>query len=308
MSLGRGRRWLLVVATAGVCAALASAAAGVQPPARVAACQGRYLLQCSEKVAAFNDYFIATTTAVLDDELVETKAPLHLSDPALGQFWRFEASAATACSLLSFEFGNEISDPNFEAIAPVVQLPKVSVKPDRVVDRRLAATLTRLMQAAQQEVVDLQALDIAMNRATAARYQRSREDWVKWQEAAAAGFASRTASALGRVTKGELAAAKAFARHKLLFGVGPVDLKLAQQTVRKHGFTAKLVATMRSLGMDGAAISLAEQGFRKANPGQQSFSLTDELRSAAVIKEQRAFASSLRGFAKRIPPAGKPPS
>jgi hypothetical protein len=172
----------------------------------------------------------------------------------------------------------------------------------------MARVLTRLMAAEQREVVDLNAVNTAMNRATAARYQRGREDWVKWQLAAAAGFARKTAGSVGPVIRAEHAVAKAFTKHKLPFGVGSVDLKLAQRNVRKHGLAPKLVAVLKGLGMNAGEVKIAQRTFLKSNFGQLSFSLTEQLGSSTTAKKQRGFVAALRHFASRIPPAGKPPA
>jgi hypothetical protein len=147
-----------------------------------------------------------------------------------------------------------------------------------------------------------------LNRATAARYLRGREDWVKWQLSAAAGFAAKTAASIAPIIKAERAAGKALARHKLLFGVGSEDLKLAQRQVRAHGFAPKLVAIMQQLGLTATDIALARHQFETTNFGNLSFSLTQELYLPQVIAGQRGFAAALRHLAARIPPAGEPPA
>jgi hypothetical protein len=110
------------------------------------------------------------------------------------------------------------------------------------------------------------------------------------------------------VIRAERAVAKAFSKHKLPFGVGAVDLKLAQRNVRKHGLARKLVAVLKSLGMNAGEVDIAQRTFLKTNFGQLSFSLTEQLGAAATAKKQRGFVGALRHFATRIPPAGKPPT
>lgn len=247
-------------------------------------------------------------TSVLDLELFETKTPLHLSNSSLAQFWRFEASAAAARGSLEFVLGSELTDLNFEAIQPIVKLPKPSVAHKGIVDRKTARALSRLMQAEQQEVLALGALCTALNRATAARYERGRSDWVKWQLAAAAGFARKTAAAIGRVTKAEGPASRALIRHKLLFGVGAVDLKLAQRNVRKHGLARKVVADMKQLGLTQALIAHVQAEFLATKAANLSFSLSGQLAAPKAIAGEKAAAAQLRHFAARIPPASKPPA
>jgi hypothetical protein len=270
--------------------------------------QGRFLLQCSEKDAIFGDSIDWSHLAILDFEPFEVKLPLHLSNPSLAQFLRFEACTAAARGELEFEFGSEIVDTNFESVAPIAKLPKPSVGPHGIVTGKLARTLSRLMQAEQQEVLALGALDTAMNRATAARYERGREDWVSWQEAAAARFASTAASAIGRVIPAEKAASKALVKAKLLFGVGSRDLQLAKRNVRAHGLAAKLVAIMTRLGLTPTLLAQVKHSFLTTKAINLSFSLSEELATPHLIAEQQAAATGLRHFAKRIPPAPKPPS
>lgn len=285
--------------------ALLAASSGAAP---AASCPGRVLLQCSEKLGVFGDDVLWAHEAVLDTELFETRTPLHLSNPSLAQFWRFEAATATARGLLEYLLGSEISDPNFEAIAPVAKLPKPSVHAHGFVSRGEAVTLTRLMVAEQREVLDLGAVDTAMNRATAARYERGRQDWVSWQEAAAAGFATRTAASIAPVIKAQRAVSKAFTKRRLLFGVGSEDLKLAQRNVRKHGLAPKLTAVMTALGLNTGELKIAKRTFLNTSFGQASFSLTQQLGAATAATKQKALAASLRHFANRVPPASKPPS
>jgi hypothetical protein len=278
------------------------------PPAQAASCPGRFLLQCSEKLGVFPAYVLWTHLGVLDTELFETKTPLHLSNPSLAAFWRFEAASATARGLLDYEFGAELSDPNFEAIAPIVKLPRASVPAHGIVSRGMARVLSRLMAAEQREIECLTALNTAMNRATAARYQRGREDWVRWQLAAAAGFARKTAGSIGPEIRAQRAVASMFTKHKLPFGIGSEDLKLGQRRVRRHGLAPKLVAVMKGLEMNSGEIKIATRTFLKANFGGLSFSLTQQLGAATTGQKERGFAAVLRHFADRIPPASQPPT
>ena len=49
---------------------------------------------------------------------------------------------------------------------------------------------------------------------------RGRSDWIAWQLASAARFASRTAAAVGRVIRAAAAVSRILVSHRLLFGVG----------------------------------------------------------------------------------------
>jgi hypothetical protein len=152
-------------------------------------------------------------------------------------------------------------------------------------------------------------MDMAMNRATYARYFETRKDWVAWQQSAAAGYAIRAAAALGQVIRGQQAVARGLIAKHLLFGVGVTDLKLAQRRVRRHGFARWLVRAMHRVGLDSNAIARIQHDFVAIKPGGVlSFSLTGLLESPPLLSKERMFQSTLREFAARIPPAGRPPS
>jgi hypothetical protein len=163
------------------------------------------------------------------------------------------------------------------------------------------------MQAEQNEIINLQALDTSMDRAGTAYYMRGRQDWVKWQQAAAAGFASRAAGAIGNVIRWQRVVTAALMRRNRPFGVGSTDLKLAQRQVRQHGFVRPLVTTMQQLGV-GSAIPVLQREFQNASFQTLSFNVSQVLSDSAVIAAQRAFADALRHYAARIPPASKPPA
>jgi hypothetical protein len=200
----RPRRWGLIVSlTALACVLLARGAT------QAASCPGRKLLTCAEKQQAFADDTQWDHSFVLDLELFEVAGPpLHLSNPSLAQFWRFETSAAAARSAAEFELQYEIADPNFEAIAAVPRIAAPKLGAHGFIDRRTAARLSWLMAAEQSEVLNLQALVTSINRATEASYLRGRGDWVAWQSAAAAMFASRAAGAIDRVVRNQRAVAR----------------------------------------------------------------------------------------------------
>lgn len=296
------RRLLVAGAFVACCSAAPAGAA-------TSACQGgRYLLQCGEKLAIFNDNITWVHAAVLDVEPFEARTSLPLGNPALRHFWSFEAASATARAELEYELSSEISDQDFEGIVNRPTLPNPVVHPAGVIDRRTAAKLSRLMLAEQQEVLNLEAMDTAMNRATAARYLRGRQDWVAWQEASAAGYARRAAAAVLRVVKAQRPAAAALEGKHLLFGVGSTDLKVAQRHVRHRGFAPVLSAAMARLQLPSLLVIQARQGFVTANFGTLSFSLTQFFSAANVYAAERQFAAALRHFAARIPAVSKPPS
>jgi hypothetical protein len=164
------------------------------------------------------------------------------------------------------------------------------------------------MQAEQSEVLNLAALGISLDRATAASYLRARADWTKWQESTAAGFALSAAGATERSISSQRRVTAALLRKHLPFGVGSVDLRLAQRAVREHGFVSPLVAAMHRFGLTDASIASFSTEFRQANIGQSSFNVSEVLSQSDVITGELRLASILRQFAARIPPASKPPS
>jgi hypothetical protein len=302
------------LAPRGLAAAIAAtavilAAALGSAPAGAATCPGRFLLSCSEKQALFPDAVTWQRGYVLDFEIFETKTSLPLWNRALNGFWRFEAATAAARGELEYGLASEVYDSDFEQLPSVPNLPLPSVRPWGVVNRKLARHMSWLMQAEQRYVLWLDAMDTAMNRATFARYNQTRKDWVAWQESSAAGYAIRAAAALGQVIKQQPVVARELIAKRLLFGVGVTDLKLSQRRVRRHGFARFLVRAMRRLGLTGPAIAHIQSHFVSIKPqGGFSFSLTGLLDSAPLLSKERAFQSTLREFAARIPPAGRPPS
>jgi hypothetical protein len=293
------------VFTAGVvvacCAPTADAASSTCPG-------GRGVLQCGERQQILPDSITWGHAYVLDFELFETKTSLPLNNPALNQFWHFEAATAAARGELEFELDSQLTDQNFEQLATVPTPRKPLLKPSKVVTRSLARTLTRLMTAEQQEVVNLEALATALNRATYAHYSANRQDWMRWQLGSAAGFARNIAAAIPNVIKAQKAAASALVAKKLLFGVGTTDLKLAQRRVRKYGLQRGLVTVMQRLGLSSLLITDIVKGFVSIHPTTISFSLSELLSAPKAITREQQFAAALKHFAARTPSAGKPPS
>jgi hypothetical protein len=277
-------------------------------PAAAAGCPGRQLLTCWEKGQTFADDANWTHAFVLDLELFETSLPVHLNNPALRSFWRFETSTAAARSAYELELQYELADPDFEAIATVPALPRRGVARGGVVDRRTAAALTALMRAEQSEVVDLKALVTSMNRATEASYLRGRSDWVAWQLSAAARFAARTAGAVSNVIRAQWAATRALKRRHLLFGVGSEDLKLAQRQLRHHGLAPAVSSALNALGLSDSEIAFCLTQFKTTSFGALSFSLAQILSQPSTIAGEQGFRAALRHFAARTPPASRPPS
>ncbi len=269
---------------------------------------GRSLLQCGEKQGIYNDAFNWAAGGVLDLVLFETRLPVPLKNPALARFWRFETATALARYGLEFASVQQLTDPDFEHLAPAATLPAPAVRAGGVVTRQMAAAMSRLMLAEQQEVVNLGAFNTALNRATAALIERSRADWVAWQASAAAGFALHAAAAIGRVRVAERALTRSLVHARLLFGVGPVDLRRAQRYVRAHGLARSVTDVMTTLGVPPILLALIKDGFVNAGLGPTSFSLSQYFSSPTVTAGEKRCADALRHFAARIPRAGRPPS
>jgi hypothetical protein len=300
----------IAAAAAAVACASCVAVSGsdAKPLSAQAACGGRALLTCAEQSQSFPDAVNWAHGFVLDAELFETPLAARIHTPALKQFWLFEAATAAARAEYEFAFGSEITDQNFEEVFQPPKLPKPVVHKGRVVSRKLAAALTALMQAEQAEVLNLYAVDVALNRATEARYLRGREDWVKWQEATAAGYARRTAATIGGVIRAQRRASRGLLRSHLPFGVGSADLNLAHRNVRKYGLARSMVSLMHSFGFDSSLVSHIAQYFRQTSFGSLSFSLSEFLGAAQQISGESEFRSALTHFADRVPPAVRPPS
>jgi hypothetical protein len=292
-----------------ILAACAVAVAVALPTsAGAAGCPGRQLLTCSEKSQTFADDANWTHAFVLELELFETRLPVHLSNPALASFWRYETSASAARSAYELELQYELSDPDFETVATVAPAPRPALAPRGIVDRRTAAALSALMRAEQAEIVDLHALVTSMNRATEATYIRGRSDWVAWQLSAAAGFSARTAGAIGRVIRAQRVATAALRHRGLPFGVGSEDLKLAQRQIRRHGLAARIDSALQAQGLTAPEIAFCVREFAGTSFGQMSFSLSQIISEPSTIAGERGFAAALKRFSARVPRASKPPS
>ncbi len=282
-----------------VCALIAAGGAGA------ASCPGRALVNCYEKTEVFNDEVTWFHAFELDIEPFEISAPFRLGNPALGQFWRFETSTAAARAFYELEFGYEYGDPNFEQAASPPALPKPVVYAHGVVDRRLARKLSRLMQAEQSEVTNLEALDTSLDRATEASADRTRSDWVAWQMWLAAGYANRAAGAISNVIADQRVATKSLVSHGLLYGVGSADLSFAQQHVRARGINPSVLGVMQQFGLADQTSKFV-QALEQANFGSLSFSLSQFFSQQSTITAEQNFQAALKELAGRIPEAAQP--
>ena len=302
------RRFVLGCAVLSAAAAGAASAAGAAAPTSNGCQQGRTILQCSEKLEIYQGSYTASIGGFGDLILFETKLPLPISNPALSRFWSYQAATSIAAAELDSSIINQETDDNIEQIATRANLRAPVVQASGVVDSRTAAALSRLLLAEQQQVVNLEAMETALNRATAAQIERQRPDWARYQQSAAGGFALHAAAATGRMITLQKAASQALVAKKLLFGVGPVDLKMAQQTVKKaREFIPMIGSLLLGFGVTTPMIGAAEVQFVLANLGPTSVSLSQYLDSTTLIGGERNLITALRHYAARIPHAGRPP-
>jgi hypothetical protein len=266
---------------------------------------GRSLLACSEKVGLYYDSVNSAIGGLGATELFQAPRPLHLSNPALAQFWRFEA--ASGITRYGFELGiaSQSGDQNFEQVQPAASPPAPVVAPHGIVTRRMAGAMTRLMRAEQREDVNLVAMDVALNRATYA-LQASRSDWAHYQAYVAAGYARRAAAAIAGVIPAQRAVTKVLVRARLMFGVGGADQRAAQRYVRRHGFPSRIQQIMVSLGMDQITLAFVRYGFLHAKLGPVTYSMSRYLSSSSLIAKEKQCRGALRHFANRTPAVAQP--
>jgi hypothetical protein len=277
-----------------------------RPVASVAAsCPGRPQLSCNLRAALYNDsvnWAIGGFEAVA---LFEARRPLHLNNPALAQFWRFEAASGVTRYLFELAVGSQGNDLAFETVPQATRPSAPVIKRSGIVSRHLAAALSGLLGAEEQEIVNLVAMDVALNRATGATIN-SRPDWANYQTYVAARFARKVATAMNRLVSLQRAATRALLRVGLHFGVGEADQRAAQRYVRKHGWPRAIKQDMLALGMSSVTISIAKAAFVHGNLGITTYSLSQYLSSASVIKDEESCARALELFASQTPSAPVP--
>lgn len=305
------RGWRLTSLLVVCCLALVGVGQSVADTATAAAksCEkGRTLLQCGEKIGIFDDSYGAAIGGFGDLILFETKLPLPLGNPALSQFWKYQT--ATSLARVQFESGinNQLLDENIEQVPQRAKLSTPVVHASGVVDRRAAGALSSLLRAEQQQVVNLAAMNTALNRATAAQTTRTRSDWMNYQLSAAGGFALHAAAATRRMIRFQRRAERALVHSNLLFGVGPVDLRLAKRKVRRTKRIARSIATiLQYYGITGPLLGTTAEEFLLADLGPTSVSLSQYLGSSTLTLGERHLIRALRHFAARIPHHGRPP-
>jgi hypothetical protein len=266
---------------------------------------GRPELNCSERTALYYDAVNWAVGGFGSLDMFQAKRVLHLNNPALAQFWHFEA--ATAITRYEFEIGigSQGNDGAYETPATAAHLRAPKIRPSGIVGRHTAFVLARLLAAEQQEVVNLVAMDVALNRATGAQIS-GRPDWASYQTYSAAGLARRAAAAIGEVIPRQRAVTRALRALGLKFGVGPADTRAEQRYVRKHGFPAPVARIMLMLGNNAVTMTLAKSALVHAKPTTATYNMSQYLSSAGVIRNERNCARALVNFANGVSAAPRP--
>ena len=267
---------------------------------------GRPVFTCNQRIALYNDAVDWAIGGFDALDLFRAPKTLHLGNPALAAFWRYEAATAMSRYEYDLALGSPgTADTLFETPVQVARPPRPVIKPTGIVTGHMAGVMRRLVKAEQQEAVNLVAMDTALDRAIGAN-QRSRPDWSRYLGYVAAGFARRAAAAIGTVVPRQRAVTKVLVHAKLMFGVGPADQKAEARVVRKHGFPRAVTQAMLDMGVSPVVIRFARYSFVHAKPSSTTFSLSKYLSSASVIHRERQLASTLRAFATSVPAAPRP--
>jgi hypothetical protein len=295
--------WRRTTALALVVAAVAAAAVAV-PGAGAAAstgsCTGRSLLTCSEKDALFNASLLSDGAFALDSVLFELKLPVALSNPAINAFWRSDVSTNGALGIDDGLMINQLSDPDFEQVTTLPALSTPVVHRHGFITRKIARALTSAVDDEQTETLNVQAMLVSLDRATAASQQETRSDWLGYQEQKAAGFARTASAAIRRLIGAQRTVAGDFSRLRLRFGVGAVDLNLTRAKVKRSGLAPAITSGLRRLGATAAAITECAKGIA-ADKLDGTYSLTTQLDLATSLATERALANALSSFAASAP-------
>lgn len=269
-------------------------------------CPGRQALTCDERTALYNDAVSWALAGFGSLDLFRARRSQRLGNPALAAFWRYQAATGITRYEYDLAIGSPGTDLLFESPVQAAQPPAPAIKPTGIVTRSMARVMNRLVSAEQQVDVNLIAMDTALNRATGAN-SRSRPDWSKYLAYVAAGFARHTADAIAILIPRQRAVTKALVRARLMFGIGPADQKAEARYVSNHGFPQAIAQIMVKLGVNSVALDYARSGFVHAKPAARTYSLSQYLSSATVIRSEQALANALQGFAGRVPAAPQPP-
>ncbi len=274
--------------------------------ATTGSCPGRAALTCSQRTALYNAAVSSAIGGFGALDLFRAPRAQRLGNPALATFWRYEAATGITRYEYSLAIGSPGIDLLFESPVQAARPSAPVIKRNGIVTRSMARAMSQLISAEQQVAVNLVAMDTALNRAAGA-VSRSRADWSRYLAYVAAGFARRTADAIGTVIPRQRAVTKALVRARLMFGIGPADQKAQARYVNTHGFPNAITQIMLKLGMNSVALSYARLGFVHAKPSSKTLSMSQYLSSATVIRNEQTLASELRGFANSVPAASQPP-
>lgn len=288
---------LAASALAAIAVAVPAAASGVDA---TAACGGRSLLTCSEKVSIYDDGALAAVSFELDSSLFELHLPVHFSNPALARYWRFEVSAVGVLSVDDVVLIDQIPDPNFELVATTPRLAAPTVSPSGVIDRRVAREMNAQMADEQTEVLNVSGMLASLDRATAASFEAGRSDWVAYQTQLAGGFSARAAAAVKRLIGAQRTVARAFTSLGLRFGIGALDERLTRADVRRHGLTRVITAGLRRLGATSAAVTELRDAVEHGNI-DQTYNLAVVLDDGPTVSDEQAFEAALTSFARGAP-------
>jgi hypothetical protein len=301
--------WKTPVVALAVSAAvvLAVVLPGASAVASTSSCTGRSLLTCSEKDAFFNDELISDEAFTLDSVLFELKLPLALTNPAINQFWRSDVASNGILGLDDELMINQLSDPDFEQVTKLPALRTPVVHSHGFITRKIARAMTTLVDAEQTEAINVQAMLVSLDRATAASQQETRSDWVGYQEQAAGGFARTASRALSRLVGAQRAVSGDFTRLHLRFGVGAVDLSLTRAKIKRSGLAPAILSGLRRLGVTADGITDCAKGV-VAGSINGSFSLTTQLDLAASLSAERTLGNALSSYAANAPHGVSPPS
>ena len=277
-----------------------------QPAAGVAqSCPGRAQLTCGVRTAIYYDAVNWGLGGFGSLDLFQASKTLHLNNPALAQFWRFEAATGMTRYVFELAIGSPGNDGAYESVVTAAKLPAPVIKPSGIVGRHTASLLSKLLAAEQQEIVNLVGVDVALNRAFGATVA-GRSDWGIYQTYTAAVLARRAAAAIGRVIGWQRSVSVALLGAGLKFGVGPADQHAEQRYVRTHGFPAAVKQIMVTLGNNAVTLALAKSAFVHAKPGATTLSMSKYLSSASVSGNEKKCARALVSFANGVPPAPRP--
>lgn len=296
------RRWGWSAVRGSLAAAVIVCGLGVWQPAADAAtsCPGRPQLSCALRTALYDDSVDWAIDGFEAVDLFQARGTLHLNNPALSQFWRFEAATGITRYMYELAVGSQGNDLSFETVPQLTPLRAPMIRPSGLVDGRLARMLSRLLGAENMEIANLLAMDVALNRATGAAIS-SRQDWASYQTYLAARFARKAAAAISGLVSRQRAVTKAFVHKGLHFGVGAADQRAAQRAVRRHGWPRQIAQNMEALGLGSSTIALAKRAFLHGTVGTTTFSLAGYLSSANVIRAEKSCVRALLQFSEQTP-------